>query len=183
MFIAHKLKEENIAEYLLYMWQIEDLIRAFHLDIDIINEKIIRPYPISDDEKKQLYEWYESLIDMMRRENLQEKGHLQLNKNIIILLDELHHLLLKSGEDAGYTAKYYHVLPFIQQLKLQNTDKSLSDIEICFNFQYGIMMLKLEKKEITKETQKAQTEIAKFLSLLANDYKKTQTGELVFEED
>ena len=26
--IAQQLKERNIAEYLIYMWQIEDLIRA-----------------------------------------------------------------------------------------------------------------------------------------------------------
>ena len=28
MIIAQKKRKENIAEYLLYMWQIEDLIRA-----------------------------------------------------------------------------------------------------------------------------------------------------------
>ena len=32
MFVALKLKQTNIAEYLLYMWQIEDLIRANHKD-------------------------------------------------------------------------------------------------------------------------------------------------------
>ena len=113
MFIAHKLKKENICEYLLYMWQIEDLIRAFQLNIDALNERIIKPYPVSDDERKSLYGWYESLIDMMRLENVQEEGHLQLNKNIILELDELHGLLLKSGQDAGYNSKFYHVLPFI----------------------------------------------------------------------
>ena len=29
MIIARQKKQENIAEYLLYMWQIEDIIRAF----------------------------------------------------------------------------------------------------------------------------------------------------------
>ena len=28
--IARQLKEKNIAEYLIYMWQEEDLIRANH---------------------------------------------------------------------------------------------------------------------------------------------------------
>ena len=46
MFIAHKLRKENICEYLLYMWQIEDLIRAFNLNIDSINERIISNYPV-----------------------------------------------------------------------------------------------------------------------------------------
>ena len=32
MYIAQQLKEKNIAEYLLYMWQVEDILRAVHLD-------------------------------------------------------------------------------------------------------------------------------------------------------
>ena len=36
MYIASQKRKENIAEYLLYMWQIEDMIRANGLDIDRI---------------------------------------------------------------------------------------------------------------------------------------------------
>lgn len=38
MFTAQKLRKENIAEYLLYMWQIEDLIRANGLEIENIKK-------------------------------------------------------------------------------------------------------------------------------------------------
>ena len=181
MFIAHKLKKENICEYLLYMWQIEDLIRAFQLDIDALNERIIKPYPVSDDERKNLYDWYESLIEMMRLENVQKEGHLQLNNNIILELDELHALLLKTGKDAGYNGKFYHILPFITQLKKQGNG-NLSDIELCFSFQYGIMLLRLKKAEITPETLQAQTEISKFMVLLSRNYNLYKTGELDFDE-
>ena len=44
MITASQKKRENIAEYLLYMWQIEDLIRANGLDIDKIQENIIDRY-------------------------------------------------------------------------------------------------------------------------------------------
>ena len=37
MFIAKQLKEKNIAEYLLYMWQVEDLLRANELDLSLIH--------------------------------------------------------------------------------------------------------------------------------------------------
>jgi hypothetical protein len=182
MYIARKLKKENICEYLLYMWQVEDLIRAFGLNIDLLNERIISSYPVSDHERKSLYEWYESLIEMMRLENVQTEGHLQLNKNIIIELDELHGLLLKSGQDAGYNAKFYHVVPFINQLR-NHSNAGLSDVEVCFNFQYGIMMLRMKKTEITPETLQAQTEISKFMVLLARNYQLYKSGELDFEDD
>lgn len=182
MIIAKKLKKENICEYLLYMWQVEDLIRAFQFNIDTLNERIISPYPVKDDsERKALYDWYESLIEMMRLENVQTEGHLQLNKNIIFEMNELHGLLLKSGQDAGYNAKFYHVLPFISQLRKQK-NAILSDIELCFNFQYGIMMLRMKKAEITPETLQAQTEISKFMVLLAKNYQLFKSGELDFEE-
>ncbi|MFA5046573.1 MAG: DUF4924 family protein [Paludibacter sp.] len=182
MFIAQKLKKENICEYLLYMWQVEDLIRAFKLDLGAINERIIASYPVTDAERKTLYEWYESLIEMMRLENVQENGHLQLNKNNILELDELHSQILRSGKDAGYNAKFYHVLPFISQLRTQQSDTQISDIELCFNFQYGIMLLRMKKAEITPETLQAQTEISKFMVLLARNYQLYQAGELDFEE-
>jgi len=182
MFIARKLKKENICEYLLYMWQVEDLIRAFQLNIDIINERIIAPYPVSDDERKSIYEWYESLIEMMRLENVQTDGHIQLNKNIIIELNELHTSIIRSGKDAGYAAKFYHVLPFISQLRNQQSDLKISDVELCFNFQYGIMLLRMKKTGITQETLQAQTEISKFMVLLAKNYQLYKSGDLDLEE-
>lgn len=182
MFIARKLKKENICEYLLYMWQVEDLIRAFSLNIDMVNERIIASYPVSADERKSLYNWYESLIEMMRLENVQTVGHLQLNKNILSELDELHGLLLRSGKDAGFNAKFYHVLPFISQLRKQQNNSQISDLELSFNFQYGIMLLRMKKVVITPETLQVQTEISKFMVLLAKNYQLYKSGELDFDE-
>ena len=53
MITASAKKRENIAEYLLYMWQIEDLIRANKLDIDKIRQNIIDKYTGLDDQQKK----------------------------------------------------------------------------------------------------------------------------------
>ena len=95
MIIASQKHKENIAEYLLYMWQIEDIIRANGLDIDRIKENVIDRFNLSPAQTKEMVEWYESLIDMMRREGVEKSGHLQLNKNVIIQLTDLHLALLK----------------------------------------------------------------------------------------
>ena len=96
-------------------------------------------------------------------------------------MDELHGLLLKSGQDAGYNAKFYHVVPFINQLRT-HSNAVLSDVEVCFNFQYGIMMLRMKKAEITPETLHAQTEISKYMVLLAKNFQLYKSGELDFDE-
>ena len=44
MITASQKRKENIAEYLLYMWQIEDLIRANGLDIDKIRANVLERY-------------------------------------------------------------------------------------------------------------------------------------------
>ena len=90
MFVSKQLKEKNIAEYLIYMWQIEDLIRANGCDIEKIKTTIIDPYPLTEEQRAELTRWYMDLIEMMRREEVMEKGHLQINRNIIIWLTDLH---------------------------------------------------------------------------------------------
>ncbi|MFV0471699.1 MAG: DUF4924 family protein [Paludibacteraceae bacterium] len=183
MFIAQKLKKENICEYLLYMWQIEDLLRAFRLDINNVSKQIIDPYPISEEEKKTLYQWYESLIEMMRIENVAKKGHLQINKNVVNQLDEFHSLMLRSGADAAYNMSFRNIQSYLQQLYTSQSNREVGSIEICFNFQYGIMLLRMKKTDLTPATEKARQEIARFMAILSANYKKYQNGELALDEE
>ncbi|MDE5976600.1 MAG: DUF4924 family protein [Muribaculaceae bacterium] len=179
MITASAKKKENIAEYLLYMWQIEDLIRANDLDIDKIQSSIIDKYAdLTPEQKKEMREWYESLIDMMRREGVAEKGHLQLNKNVIIALDDLHRQLLSDSKFASYSAQFYHTLPIIVELRAKAGENKAGEIETCFNALYGILMLRLQGKEISEETKQAAAQISKFLALLSHYYKLDYNNEL-----
>lgn len=179
MITASQKKRENIAEYLLYMWQIEDLIRANGLDIDKIQENIIDRYTsLSDQQRKEMREWYESLIDMMRREDVAKTGHLQLNRNVIIDLEDLHKRLMADSKFASYNAQFYHTLPFIVELRAKAGENKIGEIETCFNALYGVLMLKLQGKEISQETLDAVAQISKFLALLSHYYKKDYNNEL-----
>lgn len=183
MITASAKKRENIAEYLLYMWQIEDLIRANKLDIDNIRHNIIENYRnLTPQQTKEMDEWYESLIDMMRREDVTEKGHLQINKNVIIALEDLNRRLLADTKFATYSAQYYHTLPIIVELRAKAGENKAGEIETCFNALYGILMLRLQGKEISEETAQAATQISKFLAILSHYYKKDFNNEL-FKED
>lgn len=179
MFTASAKKKENIAEYLLYMWQIEDIIRAYSLDIDRISTEIVDAYTdITDEQRKSLYEWYESLIDMMRSEGVVEKGHLQLNKNVIIDLTDLHLRLLKSPREPFYTAAFYKALPYVVELRAKAQSAQVGEIETCFNALYGILMLRLQKREVSADTLKAMKDITAFITVLAEKYRLDKAGEL-----
>lgn len=182
MITASRKRKENIAEYLLYMWQIEDLIRAFNLDMDKIRENIVDKHEgLTEQQRKDMTEWYESLIDMMRREGVVEKGHLQLNKNVIIALDDLNARLVKDPAYAKYAAEYYHVLPLIVELRSKAGENKKGEIETLFDFLYGILMLRMQGKEISKETLDAASRVSHFLGTLAQYYKKDLNNELELE--
>lgn len=184
MITASQKRKENIAEYLLYMWQIEDIIRANGLDIDRIRENVIDRYPsLTDEQRHEMDEWYESLIDMMRREGVEKTGHLQLNKNVIIQLAELHQALLKDPCFPGYTAEFYRTLPYIVELRAKSGEEKSGEIETCFNALYGMLMLRLQGKEITPQTQEAIRQISRFIALLSHDFKLDEADKLFKKED
>lgn len=183
MITASQKKKENIAEYLIYMWQIEDLIRAHGLDLDKIKTNIIDRYSgLSEQQIKDMTEWYESLIDMMRREDVVEKGHLQLNKNVIIELDDLNRALLADSRYSDYARAYYRVLPDLVEIRAKAGDDKKGEIETAFTALYGILLLRLQKKPISPETAAAADRISKFLALLASYYNKCRNNELFNEE-
>ena len=176
MKIAQQLKEKNIAEYLIYMWQVEDLLRANGCDIDRVRQHIISRYP--EEEHAALVEWYENLIGMMRAEGVMEKGHLQINQNVIQNLTELHAALLASTKYPFYNAAYFKALPFMVELRQKSGQGEEPELETCFEALYGVLLLRLQKKEISQGTAKAMEAISSLLSLLANYYDKEGRGEL-----
>lgn len=178
--IAQQLKERNIAEYLIYMWQEEDLLRANHCEPEELEVNVIARYP--EEQQPAMREWYTNLITMMGEEGVREKGHLQINKNVIINLTELHNALIFSSKFPFYSAAYFKALPFIVELRNKNGRKNKPELENCFEALYGVLLLRLQKKPISEETFKAVEAITSFLSMLANYYDKDRKGELKLDE-
>ena len=181
MFVAQELRKKNIAEYLLYMWQIEDTIRAFDCQLRRIRDEWVAQYNYSEEQKDEEIDWFGNLIRMMNQEGCREKGHLQINKVTMQTLIELHEQLLQSTKFPFYNAEYYKVLPFIVELRNKGADKEEHEIETCFNTLYGVMLLRLQKKEITPNTAHAVKEITTFIGMLSDYYHKDKTEGLKFD--
>lgn len=182
MIIAHEKRKQNIAEYLLYMWQIEDLIRANNFDMDLIRKNVVARYEQPDTVKEEIAQWYEELIEMMRSEGVKESGHIQINKNIIIQLTDLHIRLLKSPKEILYNACYYQTLPYIVELRSKSGGMEIPEIETCFLALYGYLLLKIQNKPVSEETITAIKQISNFLALLSEKYKQEKNGELELED-
>ena len=182
MFISQELRKKNIAEYLLYMWKIEDIIRAYDCSLARIRREYIERFNYTDEQKEEMTDWYGNLVRMMNSEGCREHGHLQINKIVIQQLSELSAELLSSSKFPFYNSEYYKVLPFIVELRKRGADNNENEIETCFNALYGVMMLRLQKKTVSPDTEHAIKEITTFIGMLSDYYLKDKKGELKFED-
>lgn len=181
MFIAKSIREKSVVEYLLYMWQMEDLIRAYGCSLTRIRREYIDRFEYTDQQKDEEEDWFGDLIRMMNQEGKREKGHLAINEVLLQDLGDLHVRLLQTTRFPFYSAEYYRVLPFIVELR-QKGDKEIGEVETCLNALYGVMLLRMRQKPISPETAHAIKAITTFLGMLSDYYIKDRTEGLEWEE-
>ena len=178
MIIAQQKKNENIAEYILYMWQIEDLIRAYKLDISEIEKNIVQRFEQPDNIKKQITDWYAGLIDLMSEEKKTETGHLQFIQNSINDLYDIHLFLLKSPDHLDYIDIYNKAKAGIGELINKSKGTVENEIEACFNGLYGLLMLRLQQKTISADTISALSAVSQMIGLLSKKHKMIEEGKI-----
>lgn len=178
MLIAQQKKKENIAEYILYMWQVEDLIRACNLDIEIIQERIINPMDLDEDLKKEVRLWYKDLASKLKFQGKEKSGHLRDFDEELIELNYLHGTLINLLGDENYKAIYTSASPIINDFKVMAGTNEITDIEVCFNGLYAKLLLRLQGKEISTETEEAFQHFTKVLAYLSAKYNDMKEGKL-----
>ena len=144
------LKKNNIAEYILYLWQIEDYLRAF---------------PQQSEANQELHD----LSNMMHQENIMAGGHLQLAKNALSELEELHEDILQ--QEATYRAAMLRLTPALNLLKAKTNTPTMSDIEACLTLLYQVLLLRLQQREISAETAETQKQATQVLQYLSKTYR------------
>ena len=150
-----KSKKENIAEYILYLWQLEDYLRAF---------------PEQANSNTELME----LQEMMHMEGILDRGHLQLAQNALRELEDLHDELLAT--EAPYRAVMLHLEPSLNLFKAKTDHPEMSDVEACLVLLYQIMLLRLQKKEISPDTEVVVKDATQLLRFLSKTYYDNETA-------
>jgi hypothetical protein len=178
MLIAQEKRKSNIAEYILYMWQVEDIIRACNFDISLIENNYVskfRPSPRIQDELKN---WYVNLILMMHEEGIREKGHLSFLNTLVSELNDLHLRLLNSRQEVQYQNIYTMAVVNLREFKSKLPASNISDVEACLDALYGLLLLRLKRKVINKGTEEAMATFSRMLAHLSDKFHKMEKGEL-----
>ncbi|MCR5820844.1 MAG: DUF4924 family protein [Bacteroidaceae bacterium] len=178
MKIARHLKDSNIAEYVLYMFQLEDTLRAYDCDAERMRNEYVSKFEWSPADKEAEAQWLEGLCGMMHAEGRMQSGHLQSTLGTISLMTDLHLTLLRSPKHPFYSAAYYKALPYIVEFRSKSKGEGAPELQNCLEMLYGVMLLRLQKKEISEATKEALVPVSHLLSLLADAWQKERTGEL-----
>jgi len=167
--VAENKKAQNIAEYIIYMYQMEDLVRSYQGNPDEIKQYVVEKYPVSEKEKAEISDWYSSLLDQMNAQQILEKGHLKELNQLVGELAKIHWNLLKT--DGTYFEAYSKVKPFIIDAVMQAEGKDLgNEIQICLNGIYGLLLCRLLGKKVSDEQLKSAEAYGEVLSYLSRYY-------------
>lgn len=179
MIIAREKRASNIAEYILYLWQIEDLLRAMDFDLEKVSQKLVNQYEANPDLKLEIFDWYAGLIQSMKEENLIKSGHLQYLEALVEELNDFHFRLIDSPHHADYQKKYWDAVYNISDFrKVMPVREKIGDVEVALTVLYGLLLMRMKKKTVSHDTLEAIESIRDLVALLSDKYRDYEEGRL-----
>ena len=176
MIIAQEKRKTNIAEFILYMWQVEDLIRASKFNFSHIDKTVISKFSLPDETLNEIRSWYANMFTLMIDENIQERGHMSFLTNLIRELNDLHLRLLQSADEKKYQEIYQEASENIKTFKQKSPETYASEIEVCLTGLYGYLMLRLTQSEVSAETKVAMSSFSNLLAALSTRFREIEEG-------
>lgn len=176
MLIARQKLNENIAEYLVYIYQIEDIIRAFNFDVDQIIEVFVKPNLPDNSFINQYRAWYNELIHQMKEQGCQKEGHIESVREIIMELIYLHNTLLTITNDEKYKNLSEVSTEYLNEFKQKSNMLSRHDVEVLIHAMYMKFQLKVRKQAISPETEEAMDKLRVQLAYLSREYHRMKNG-------
>jgi DNA-binding FadR family transcriptional regulator len=177
MLIAKEKRKTNIAEYILYIWQLEDLLRALNFDLEQIGSTLVARFNVDENTRLDIYQYYKNMVLMMEKEQLKQSGHIQAIVNVADDLNQFHLNLLQSPADPAYKALYQLAKPLLDEFRMKSNDVNAHDVQVALQALYGVMLLKLQHKTITQATEQATAHISKLVAHLAARYRQFEEGD------
>jgi hypothetical protein len=185
MDIARTKRRENIAEYILYIWQLEDLLMALQFSPEAVYSQLVQPRGLEPDAQQELLVWYMELAGLLAGEGKEQAGHLDHTLHLVADLQNLHEQLLASPAGDRYRPLYASLAAELPRLRgILGGSKSvdaagMGDIELAFRALYAAMLYKIRGGE---KAQKAFADVTEVVSPaiaeLAKAYRLVEIGEL-----
>lgn len=163
--IATQKLKNNIAEYILYMYQMEDLIRAYDFNLEEIRNYVVSHYPIPDHEKGKTLDWFEEIATEMRASGIEKRGHLAQTQEYVDTLAKIHWEIIKT--DKNYFHLFQKAKPHILQLVMEAADDNPGhEIQVCLHSIYGQLLARLHGRKIPPSVLESNERFGDLVSYL-----------------
>ena len=184
MDIAQAKRKENIAEYILYLWQIEDLLRALQFSPEAIYSQLIAPRQVDEEQKHLFLLWYMDIVNLLRKEGKEEGGHLEHTLHLIGDMHNLHLQLMQHPIGEHYRKTFQTLAPQLPMLRTLVKKEEVSDTELCFRALYAAMLYRIKGDQKRAEAIKDTIElVSPVIAELAAMYRKVEHGEVDLFQD
>ena len=184
MDIAQQKRKENIAEYILYLWQLEDLLRALQFSPEAIYSTLIKPRHLDVQREQMLLAWYMDIANLLEQEGKEKSGHLDHTLHLIHDLHDLH-LRLMQQQDIGmeYRQRYELLAEYLPTLRSRlGKEREISDTELCFRALYATMLYRIKGEGEGAVTDTIEV-VSPFIASLTDFFHKVERGEIdLFKE-
>lgn len=179
MYIAREKRRENIAEYILYLWQLEDLLRALQFSPEAVYSQLVARQDRREEEKQSLFFWYMELANLLRSEGKEEHGHLDHTLHLITQLNELHESLLKMPVGETYRSVFLPLSVELPALREKFDKPGLSDVEFMMRALYAAMLYRIQGDQAhTGYVKDVLTLVSPVVALLSQTFKEIEEGRL-----
>ncbi len=179
MDIAQSKRKENIAEYILYLWQLEDILRGLQFSPEAIFSQLIEPRTDIGEDKKHLHLlWYIDITNLLKEEDKEEKGHLEHTLHLIDDMNNLHLQLQKLPIGEHYRKTLSNLTPLLPELRKILANDGVTDIELCFRALYATMLYRIKGEGAKSAVSDTLELISPVIAELSAMYRKVETGEV-----
>lgn len=191
MDIARLKRDENIAEYILYIWQLEDLLRAMQFSPEAVFRTLVAPRDATDEWKLAALEWYMDIADLLQKEGKVDGGHLDHTLHLVGEVNDLHLMLLEQPTGEQYRELFARLAPELPRLRETLGRADASDIELAFRALYAAMLYRIKgatgrstNGEVNSPTRKHKIadEVVELVSpvvaTLSDFYHRVERGEV-----
>ena len=185
MLIALQKRKENIAEYILYIWQVEDLLRALQFSPEAIYSTLVAKTEGTDEQQKEnIFNWYMQIVELLRKEGKEESGHLEHTLHLIADMHNLHLQLMQHPVGEHYRKTFAALAPQLPNLRVMVKKDDISDTELAFRALYATMLYRIKGGNKGGEAIKDTIElISPVVGELAAMYGKVERGEVDLYQD
>ena len=163
---------ENIAEYTLFLWQMEDLLRAFKFNIEAIEQHYLIPNFENEIDQRRLKELLIGLLEGMKTQE-ELVAHSPYTQESMQILEKMHAYLRDDEENKEYIKMVRDCDDIVAEfLARKSEERQLPFTQIAINILYGVLTLKLRKMDISPATQEAADKVKKPLIFLSQKFKE-----------